>query len=146
MLYKVFTDGAFHSGNPVIGLAYVVVTEDRFLRMKQYHSNGTSPLKAEIIALGLAISYLLKDIDLQKDDEIELNTDSKAAIEYFETGSSGLMPEGTQDKRLLGALHNYRLLCEKAMVQFNKNWAHETRQLSGNKLADRLAKYAISKV
>lgn len=146
MVYYIFTDGAFKSGEPAIGMAYIALTDKKFLRMRQYKSNGRSPVRAEIIAVGLAIRYLLKEVDLKEKDIVELNTDSKATIEYITTGKCEYVVEDTCDKRLTGSLHWYKLLCEKVTVRFNKSWAHTDVKLNENKLADRLAKYALFQV
>lgn len=144
MVYEVYTDGAFKSGGSKIGLSYVVVTNDKFLRMRQYSSNGTSAAKAEIIALGLAVTFLLSEVELKADDSIILYTDSVYAMEYFMTGQGDPSEVFTQDKRVKAALRNYQLLVQKADVRFQKVLAHANGILSGNKLADRLAKYAIA--
>ena len=65
MIYNIYTDGSVNKEKGVLGLSYVIVTDDKFVAMNQYQTYGTLSTKAELIAIGMAAEYLLKNTQLQ---------------------------------------------------------------------------------
>ena len=63
MKYKVFTDGTMSQQKRLLGMAYVIVTNDKYIKMNQFSTKGASATKAEVIAVGLACEYMLKNLN-----------------------------------------------------------------------------------
>lgn len=141
MNYKVFTDGAVDFEKKILGLSYIIVTDDRFIKLNQFHTNGASATRAEVIAVGLACEYLLSNIYFSEEDVVTFYIDSKDAVSYL----TGVSPDifNNNDARITGSLNNFNVLSKKVCVETKKCWSHRNQSLTGNKLADRLADYAL---
>lgn len=142
MKYKVFTDGTMSQQKRLLGMAYVIVTNDKYIKMNQFSTKGASATKAEVIAIGLACEYILKNLKLVPGDSITFYVDSKNAASYL-TGECRDILSSDKDERIDGSLNNFQLLQQEVDVSVKKVWAHGNTGLHGNKLADRLVNYAL---
>ena len=143
MIYNIYTDGSVNKEKGVLGLSYVIVTDDKFVAMNQYQTYGTLSTKAELIAIGMAAEYLLKNTQLQLEDEVVFTVDSYEAIHFFTTATGNQIFGSDKDPRIDLVSNMYSRLSEKVSVRFKKAWAHKGEAIFANKLADKLAKYAL---
>ena len=144
MEYSVYTDGTINREKGVMGIAYVIVTKEKFITMNQFKSNGVAPTKAELISMGMAAEYLMKQLHVGKEDSVCFNTDSNEAISYLTDEKSSNMFEGSKDARIALVNKMFEQIKNETNVSFKKSRAHQTTNINCNKLADRLAKYAVA--
>lgn len=142
MKYKVFTDGTMSQQKRLLGMAYVIVTNDKYIKMNQFSTKGASATKAEVIAVGLACEYMLKNLNFVAGDSVTFYVDSKNAASYL-TGECSNILSSENDDRVENSLNNFRVLQHGVDVSIKKVWAHGNTGLHGNKLADRLVNYAL---
>lgn len=143
MIYHIYTDGSVNREKGVLGLSYVITTDDKFIAMNQYQTRGIISTKAELIAVGMAAEYLMKKVQLQLDDEVIFHVDSYEAIHFFTKETGSQIFGSDNDPRIQLVEDMYKRLSEKVTIEFKKVWAHKGETITANKLADKLAKYAL---
>lgn len=143
MKYLVHTDGAADSVQKLAGMAFVINTNTKFIVQKCYKSEGNSSTDAEAMAVSLASKWLLSNIDLQEGKDFVLfYVDNQLVIDTLKTDSSKLSDNLSEALRM--AYNDYNELRNKVSTSVIKTWGHKSvESLNGNKVADRIAKYAL---
>ena len=144
MLYRVYTDGSGSDTNKVIGAAYLVLTEDRFITHGCATVRGIdNPTYAETIAVGLAAQDLLENTNLKKDDEVVFYIDCVSTIQFCEKLCNKDTSASVQSIPLVKAsITLIRHLCKSNKVSFEKVRSHQGN-VNPNTFVDKLARFCI---
>lgn len=140
MRYHVYTDGATNPSIFRVSVAYLIHTDDTFINLDAASFNSRYIAVAETIAIGLAAQHLLK-IGIKKEDEVIFYTDAIAAKNYIMDYLGGEEKE-TSDERLKIVLKTLKVMDSMCNMKIKKVKAH-TMDISGNNIADKLAKMSL---
>lgn len=141
MNYYVYTDGAYSVQRGVSAWAYLILTDNKFIKFDSNKSSVlNNPTNAEDFAVGIACYTFLSEIQLTKDDRITFYCDSVAAIKLIESylkGEEVAVWSGVSD-----ILTNVKELHKVTKISFQKVKAHK-KNLNPNTFVDRLVKYKL---
>lgn len=140
--YSIHTDAAVDDKSAKAGIGFVINTEHHFVTQQSVSINSRSACDAEIIAVGSAAKWMCVNADVSSEDAIVFYVDNAQAVRYYRDVDDGIQ---TDRGAFIGnAVKYYKKLKEDARsVKVQKVWAHINSTSSGNKAADRLAKYAM---
>jgi len=167
MKYMVYSDGSASKDMHKIGFSFIITGDNTFITQKNFSTDGSNILSAEILGIGMAAEYLLNNRELNMEDSVKFCVDSKPATQYILTRLEGVKvtednlegirltnPEAQigdfvkldidqcAEKRVKVALSKIAQLKDKSQIEFSKSWGH-SRGLNGNSVADKYAKYAL---
>lgn len=143
MRYIVYTDGAYNQEKKLAGLAYFIITDNEYINSASIKLTGVSgSTYVECISIGLALAYLHDNVKLNSEDIIEIHTDSKSAISFFEehVAHNNYIP--SKYRQVVNSVQVARKLKGVCNLTFDKVAAHKAT-LSPNVVVDRLSKLAI---
>lgn len=141
MKYIIYTDGAHSSSEENIAIGYVIRTKENYVTMGAGSFTTGDIGIAEAIAVHLAVSYLLKNVELTEEDSVEIVTDSLYVIRTFKGIRTGKVVE-LKDRRLVQVKDTLEQLTKLCKWKFIKVESHDD-DTNCNKLVDRLAKYYL---
>lgn len=149
MVYSVYTDGACtvpeNQKLGKIAAGYLIRTEDTLITvdLHTFQKPGLARV-AEALAIAKAIEDLMSTVTLSKNDHVKIYSDCVPVIKnYKDAGKVGVRRPYFHDTR---ELLTWDLLCKlRSKCSWSFVWiqAHKTPAVNGNKVADRLAKYAL---
>lgn len=142
MKYLIYTDGACDHKNRKAASSYFIKTKDDFITLGFKSFSGKSAVIAEILAIGLAVETIMKEVELKSVDKVVIYTDSSRALEIFSTlkeENSELEVGGPRVQLAWDVCKKLNTICD---VEIRKIKAHSDAT-NGNKVADRLAKHAL---
>ena len=146
MIYHIYTDGAASAERSAMASAYVVLSDNKFIRKGFMQTSGLSnPAYAETLAVALASKDLIKNI--RKNDKIVFHIDCSSTIKFINDiiilrsvplneNSNGIISTALYD---IDALHSK---CEN--IKLEKVKAHKN-VITPNSYVDRLAKLILRK-
>lgn len=138
MRYEVCTDASVDN-NSNAGMAFIITTDKRYIIQKGFRTSNVVSNSAEMIAVGLACTWCRKNLDLSKDDHIEICVDNETVVEQLCGESTNL--ENYRDKRIKVSLKEFKELQDITDVIVRKAHAHSfTAYSNTNKVADKLSK------
>jgi ribonuclease HI len=140
--YRVYTDGACDHVSGNASTAYVVLTDELFIGMGGQLIRSKNIAMAETTAIALAFAFIKERVGLNKEDEIEVYSDSEAAITFCKS----LLERKTEVRhtnKMLEAIHKDLLTTNsQCKLSIRKVRAHKAN-MNPNKLADRIAKFLL---
>ena len=143
MKYIVYTDGAYDQNKKLAGLAYLIITDSEYINSASITLTGINgSTYVECISIGLALAYLHDNIKLTKDDVVEIHTDSKSAITFYEEHITHNSYIPSKYKQVVNSVHIARKIKSICSLTFDKVAAHKAT-LSPNVVVDRLSKLAV---
>ena len=139
MKYTIYADGSYSAEQQRAGCGYLILTGRNYIDSAAVKVNCKTPTHAEILAVGLAIKYLIDNIELNKTDVVEFNTDCIHVIEFYEKYKK----EGAKRRsgELTDCVKNMARLSELCETRICKVRGHKN-SLNPNTIVDRLAKIA----
>lgn len=149
MVYSIYTDGACNTEGSkklgVIASGYIIRTDDSYISMDLHAFNDPGLARvAESLAIALAVEDLMDSVELQPKDRVKIYSDCLPVIKaYRGAGKPGVKRPYFYDQR---EILTWDLLCKlRSKCAWNFSWiqAHTDDKINGNKVADRLAKYAL---
>lgn len=148
MTYLVYTDAACRPQGDMktgkIASSFFIKLEEKFIAQQaNNHTEDGNIFIAESLAVGVAVEYLLKEKHITSDDRVVLHTDSLAVIDFFKNVKHATEMPTIYDKRLEQVWRTLKELTDTCTWYFQKVRSHKTDVVDGNKVADRLAKYAL---
>lgn len=142
--YVVFTDGAFNQVHMKGASAFFIRTDDVFICMKSYVFNDIQDItRAETVAICAAAEYLIENIKFEEGDSVTFVTDSMNSKEFLnnirDRRTSNRWFKDHKIKIAVQTLMELEDICHWEIEWFKSHQEYN----NGNKVADRLAKYAL---
>lgn len=147
MKYIVYTDGAGSEKSNKVGISYIIMGDTTYVNSDFKQIPGMSnPTQAETIAVGLAAGYLIRNVELTKEDTVEFYIDCASTINYLNnfTGSSIDRQYKGFNEYIRLSVSRVQSLAKTVNVSFNKVKGHKAK-VNPNSYVDRLAKLALRK-
>ena len=143
-VYYIYTDGSCNKDTKKISSSYFIRTASRYIALGANLFDDCDIGKGETIAVGVAIETLMKTVDLEKEDRVEIITDCKGTKAYLlENVLSDNKKEFFKDERIKLACNALAKLESMCNVKIKWTKAHKAGEINGNSLADRMAKHSL---
>ena len=139
MRYEVCTDASVDKNNNNAGMAFIITTENNFIVQKGFKAKDLVSNKAEMIAVGLACAWCRKNLNLGKEDQVEICVDNELVVKQLVGENTFLRKD--EDKRIQVSIKEFNELNNLTSVIIRKAYAHSFSTYSNaNKVADKLSK------
>ena len=143
MEYIMYVDGGHSQELNKVAAGFMIQTAEKYIGMGASTGDGGDVSVAEALAIGIAVNYLLRMVDLVKGvDIVDIRSDSSNIIAFFQKIKSNETKPTNVDYRILLAWDKLVELDKVCDWKLTKVSAHKN-EINGNKLVDRLVKYAL---
>ena len=121
----------------------MIITDNEYLASDAVQINTvSSATNAECAAIGLALAYMLTNVDIKSDDIIELHSDCLSAITFFQNHLGDSKYIRSNVKEVVNSVSIARRVSKLCTLRLIKVRGHKNVH-TPNTVVDRLAKLAV---